>query len=96
MEQIEIGWWPGDERYDAAAFFAFAHPPGPGYEGATLSPPAARWEPRLEEYILDWDDVRRSRDPHAAALEFARSAFLHACTVCGWDPELAASVDWRS
>ena len=27
------------------------------------------------------------------ALEFARSAFRHACAVCGWDPALAASAD---
>ena len=47
---------------------------------------------RLGEYLLDWDDVRASPDPHAAALEFARSAFRHACAVCGWDPALAASV----
>jgi hypothetical protein len=93
VEQIEIGWWPGDERYDQAAFFAFAHPTRPGYAGATLAPAAARWEPRLEEYILDWDDVRRLPDPHASALEFARSAFLHACTACGWDPELAVLAE---
>jgi len=30
------------------------------------------------------DDVRASDDPHAAALEFARSAFRHACLVCEW------------
>jgi len=45
------------------------------------------------QYILDWDDVRESADPHAAALEFFHSVFAHACTVCEWDPELAASVD---
>ena len=34
-----------------------------------------------------------SADPHAAALEFARSAFRHACAVCDWDPALPASAD---
>ena len=28
-----------------------------------------------------------------SALEFARSAFRHACPVCGWDPALAASAE---
>jgi hypothetical protein len=32
-------------------------------------------------------------DPHAFALEFARSAFAHACQVCEWDPSLAASAE---
>jgi hypothetical protein len=92
-QQIEVGWWPGDERYGNAAFFAYAHPAPPAFENSTLSPAAARWEPALGEYILDWDDIRTSPDPHASALEFARSAFRHACKVCGWDPTLAASAD---
>ena len=60
---------------------------------ATLSPAAARWDAALGEYVLDWDDVRAAADPHAFALEFARSAFRHACLVCGWDPALAASAE---
>jgi len=45
------------------------------------------------EYILDWDDVRTSPDPRGLALEFARSAFRHACAVCEWDPTLAATAE---
>ena len=92
---FEVGWWPGDTRYPRAAFFAFAHPAPSGFAGASLSPPAARWDQALGEYILDWDDVRAAADPHAAAMEFARSAFRHACLVCGWDTELAASAEGR-
>ena len=79
-------------RYPHAAFFAFAFPPPDGYETATLSPPAARWHPELHEYILNWDDARAAPDPHRAALDFGRSALQHACAVCGWDPDLAASA----
>jgi hypothetical protein len=43
--------------------------------------------------LLEWDDIRESPDPHALALEFARSAFSHACAVCEWDPALAASAE---
>jgi hypothetical protein len=92
---IEVGWWPGDPRYPRAAFYAYAHPPAPGFGGATLSPPAGRWDKALEEYILDWDDVRAAADPRAAALEFARSAFRHSCHACGWDLDLAASAEGR-
>jgi hypothetical protein len=44
-------------------------------------------------FVLDWDDARASSDPHAAALEFLRSAFHHACVVCDWDPALLASAE---
>jgi hypothetical protein len=92
VEQIEIGWWPGDARYPRAAFFAFAHPSPDGYERATIAPPAAHWNTDLGEYVLDWDDVRAAADPHGTALEFARSAIRHACQVCDWDPVLAGSA----
>jgi hypothetical protein len=91
-QQIEIGWWPGDGRYPKAAFFAFAFPAPTGFDSATLSPPAAHWDANLGEYILDWDDVRTLADPHAAAVDFGRSAIQHACLVCDWDPVLAASA----
>ena len=81
-QEVAIGWWPGDPRYDKAAFYAYAHPAPEGFEGGSLSPAAARWEPALGEYVLDWEDVRATSDPRAAALEFATSAFHHACSVC--------------
>src|SRR3954469_6859145 len=92
-EEVAIGWWPGDGRYPRAAFYAYAHPAPEGFESATLAPSAARWEAALGEYVLDWDDVVASGDPHAFALDFARSAFQHSCLVCGWDPGLAASAE---
>ena len=93
VQQMEVGWWPGDGRYGKAAFFAFAYPAPAGFADATLAPDSARWDHELGEYILDWDDIRAAADPHGYALEFARSAFRHACLVCGWDQALAASAE---
>ena len=91
-QEVAVGWWPGDGRYAKAAFYAYAHPAPEGFAGGELSPAAARWNDAVGEYILDWDDIRVSDDPHATGLEFARSAFQHACLVCGWDPALPASA----
>jgi hypothetical protein len=92
-EQIEVGWWPGDARYPRAAFFAYAYPAPEGFASGTLSPPQARWDQAMGEYLLDWDDVVASPDPFDTALRFARSAILHGCTVCSWDPKLRDSVE---
>jgi hypothetical protein len=94
-EEIAVGWSPGDERHSRAAFYAYAHPGPPGFAEATLSPPAARWDTTLGEYILDWDDVRTAESPHETALAFALSAVQHACALGGWEPALAASIDGR-
>lgn len=92
-QEVAIGWWPGDARYEKPAFYAYAHPAPEGFASAALSPPAARWEGALGEYVLDWEDVCASPDPHAFALDFARSAFRHACLVCEWDRALAATAE---
>jgi hypothetical protein len=89
-QEVAVGWWPGDRDHPTPAFYAYAHPASDEFPNARLEPPAARWEPALGEYLLDWDDAVASPDPHAAALAFALSAFRHACAVCGWDPGLAS------
>jgi len=104
-QEVAVGWWPGDARYGGAAFYAYAHPAPEGFasglaspsglasSGAPPSPAAGRWEAELGEYVLDWDEVCASADPHATALAFARAVFQHACVVCGWDEALAASAE---
>ncbi len=92
-QEVAVGWWPGDARYERAAFYAYAHPAPDGFASAELEPQAARWDGELGEYLLDWDDVCTSPDPLATAVAFARSAFRHACLVCGWDGTLAATAE---
>ena len=72
--------------------YAYAHPAPPSFAGGQLSPPQSRWDAELGEYLLEWKDVVAAPDPRGLALEFARSAFHHACLTCGWDPDLAASA----
>ena len=91
-QQVEVGWWPGDGRYEKAAFYAYAAPAPPTFAEGRVSPPAARFDPGLGEFLLDWDDVIAGSDPFADALAFGRSVVAHACEVCDWDPALAASA----
>ncbi len=94
-QEIAVGWWPGDPRYRKAAFYAYAYPAPDGFAEADLVPEAAGWNAELGEFVLDWDDVRASPDPHGVALDFARSVVRHACQVCDWDAALADSADGR-
>jgi Family of unknown function (DUF5996) len=92
-QQIGIGWWPGDPNRDGAAFFCLAYPAPDAFADADLSPAPGRWDGQLGEYVLDWEDIRKTQNPRAQAVEFARSAFRHATAVCEWDPALAATAD---
>ena len=91
-EQVEVGWWPGDERYAGPACFAFVFPPRDGFAEGTVRPDAAHWNGDLGEYILDWSDVVASDSPKDAVVQFGRSVIAHACEVCDWDPGLASSA----
>jgi hypothetical protein len=92
-QEVAVGWWPGDAKYGKAAFYAYAHPSAPGLQDGRLEPEAARWEPALGEFLLDHDAAAATGNVREAALAFARSAFRHACTVCGWDASLAATAE---
>jgi hypothetical protein len=91
-QEVAVGWWPGDERHDEPAFYAYLHPSNDDFPGGELEPPGARWDQSLSEYVLPWRDVCGAEDPHAAALAFMRSAFQRGCELCDWDPVLAGSA----
>jgi len=76
------GFWPGDHRLAQPAFFAYMYPKPDGVEQAPW------WHDALGEFVLPYDDVRRSGDPRAQLLEFVDGAF----DVC-WTPgDVQASV----
>lgn len=87
-EQICIGFWPGNRELRQPALFAYAYPSPPGIEETALRPEAARWNPNLGEFILLYEDVRRSRDPRQAILDFAESTFKAGAARQEWDPAL--------
>jgi Family of unknown function (DUF5996) len=91
-QEVAIGWWPGEPKYPKAAFYAYAHPAPSGDPGGGLALDAARWDERLGLYVLDWEDVLASSQPHEFALRFARTAFERLGALCSWDPELTASA----
>src|SRR6266480_6918902 len=41
-QEVAVGWWPGDQRYPRAAFYAYAHPAPESFPGAAVAPAAAR------------------------------------------------------
>ena len=92
-EQFMAGWWPGDVSRRKAGFYAFTYPASGEFAQATLTPDAAHWDDIAGEFILDWDDVRALPEPHAAAVEFAHSAFRHGAEARMWDVALLQSAE---
>lgn len=87
-ECISLGFWPGDPwtGKSEAFFYSYTVPAPNGLEKQRVRPDAARFDAELwKEFILPYEEVRRSPDPEGAILEFAESAYDAGATLAGWD-----------
>ena len=90
-ELIEVGWWSGSAAYPKPAFYSFTYPQPREIEQAKVSPAGARWEPAMGEFLLDYDELRKSKDPDGDLLSFFESTYQAGAERAGWDPQLVGS-----
>jgi hypothetical protein len=82
-EQFAIGFWPGDHRYPAPAFFSYAYPPPDGIQDTVLRPAGAAWH-EMGEFLLPYDAIRGLDDPAAGLLDFLDCTCQAAVSLAGW------------
>jgi hypothetical protein len=79
------GFWPGDARFPAPIFYAYAYPEPPGFKEAPVRPAAAHYEPALAEMVLRYGETEMGPDPDRALAAFFESSYIAAATLGGWD-----------
>ena len=84
-EVSSSGFWPGGDAMPYPVFYAYAYPEPEGFKSAALRPPGARYDPTFGEFVLPYEDVRRSSSPDAMLLEFLQSSYEAAAELGGWD-----------
>jgi len=84
-EEICVGFWPGDDRFPEPGFWCYAYPKPPGAEELVVEPAAAFWSHEMGEFMLRYEDVRKSDDPHAALRAFFSSTFAGLSALAKWD-----------
>jgi len=84
-EVISAGWWPGGGEVKDAAFYCYAAPEPHGFSSARVLPEAARYEPKLGEFLLMYDDVRRAPSPTTTLLDFLESTYEAGANSGKWD-----------
>ena len=84
-EVISAGWWPGSGEIQEAAFYCYAAPTPSGFSEQTVRPPAAFYQSNVGEYLLMYDDVRRSGSPTSALMEFLESTYEAGAITGKWD-----------
>jgi hypothetical protein len=90
QENVACGFWPGNPNYTGVTlgeptFYAYIYPEPDGFKEASVRPAAAHYDPRLGEFILPYEDVRRAAAPEQALLEFFQSTYAAAADLAGWD-----------
>lgn len=84
-EVSSAGFWPGDATTRFPAFYSYAYPSPPGFADAPPGPAGAAFDPKLGEFVLPYDAVRRSADPAAMLMAFLDSTYRAAATLGHWD-----------
>jgi hypothetical protein len=84
-EVSSAGFWPGNDQHPEAAFYSYAYPEPPTFRDRAVRPEGARFEPKLGEFILPYDVLRKAADPDAALLAFLASTYEAAADAAGWD-----------
>ncbi|MFL6448746.1 MAG: DUF5996 family protein [Bryobacteraceae bacterium] len=84
-EVISAGFWPGNGGYGAPAFYCYAAPEPMGLKQAHISPAQAFYSGNLNEFLLNYEDVRTSNSPDDAILEFLHTSYAAAANLAAWD-----------
>jgi hypothetical protein len=82
-ENITIGWWPGDARFEHPAFYTIAAPEPSGFSAARIAEPAFYSAP-LRGWYLEHEKVRNADDPEAMLLDFYRTTYNAAADLAAW------------
>jgi hypothetical protein len=85
QEHASAGFWPGNEKFRAPAFFAYAYPEPPGCREAAIEPDSAFYHLEMSEFILPYDAVRESASPDQVVLDFFQKTYEVEAGLAGWD-----------
>jgi hypothetical protein len=84
-EVCSAGFWPGDRRFPAPAFYSYAYPEPDGFREAAVRPSGASYSNELREFLLPYDEVRTAASPDGVLLEFLESTYQAAADCGRWD-----------
>ena len=84
-EVISVGFWPGNGGYGQPAFYSYTVPQPAALPQASIRPVAAAFNPKLGEFLFDYEAMRQENDPDAALMEFLQSTYEAGASLSGWD-----------
>ncbi len=93
-ECISAGFWPGNGGYGKAAFYAYAAPVPAGLSETVLKSKGS-FNQQMGEFLLDYEELRKSPDPARTLLDFLENTYSAAADCAKWDRETLDRHDQR-
>lgn len=87
-EVMSCGFWPGSGNIQECAFYSYIFPEPSGFAKSTIMPAAAYYNSMTKGFILPYEAVRSSADPHKEILAFCQSSYSAAADLAQWDEKL--------
>ncbi len=89
-EVIAFGFWAGDARVEAPAYYTYTAPEPPALTTLPLRPAGAGWVASGAGHLgtVPYETIRTAGDPAGALMEFLRSAYDAGANAAAWDAAL--------
>ena len=84
-EVSSAGFWPGGNGIDGPAFYSYAAPEPPHFAQQPVRPAAAFYHTQLKEFLLMYDDVRKTDSPRTTLMDFLQSTYEAAAILGDWN-----------
>lgn len=84
-ELFSVGFWPGSEAFMTPVFYAYCYPNYPDFQKSSISTDQAYWNNEMGEFMLEYEEVRKSSDPINMLLEFLQSTYDAATKAGNWN-----------
>lgn len=82
-EVSSAGFWPGGAIPAEPSFYSYAYPEPEGFRARSLA--SGRFDETYGEFLLPYEEVRRSSDPKRLLMEFFQSTYEAAADLAHWD-----------
>ncbi|MEL6696772.1 MAG: DUF5996 family protein [Bacteroidota bacterium] len=87
QEVSSAGFWPGSDAFPEPIFYSYCYPSPDAFSTYKVAPEQAFWSKDLGEFMLKYEDVRKSDNPEAMLMAFLESTYEAAAETGNWDRE---------
>ena len=84
-EVSSVGFWPGGGDVREPMFYSYMAPQPARFSESPVRPSTAYYQKQLGEFLLRYEDVRKSASPSTTLLDFCQSTYEAGAELAGWD-----------